>query len=1232
VALPTSAIWDLADFSGPTLTSLLTLGPGEGTITPPTAAPNFTVTPDQQTVLVASEDGSAGRIDFDVAIPARYTVEFVARFPRLPNDVGDLASARVGLTIADDGGRGVSIYFAATGLAVSRVDDFGSVTSLPDTTDDVQEVREAYKTIRVAVDSSAGRAYVYIGDGDTVRPDFRFIVPVEETPPAASDTLSLFVQGQTDEPVLLELRRFQVAGDLLIPNFPPVADAGPDRVSPVGQAVRFDGRASFDLEGAPLQYRWSAIDAPFGSSFAADVGSGNTADDGDADGFTRTLSFGAGALPAWVSAGDVLQVAGTQSVVATVDNPGGTLTVTADTIPDSLSNTPFRIIDQSLLIGADTETPYSLPDVQGIYRYELVVNDGEIDSEPAEVLANMVGAQAPFGVEPNVAPIWRALGSEWQLIENRGVFEEAWRASAQILGAKLLEAWQYHYNFSIRDVQPTFQKKWVPFRTLVTETAPDTAEVLPRYGVSQGTHQFELSDPVVTGDTLDIEIFTGLTPTETATVSITLTGDTLDQIIADLNASLAGVNITAYGYTPSEDNGLYRFSGEAGFAVGSGQFTDTWNIGTATPPAWVTAGTTFVFDGLRLTVTGVSPTEITVDQPRIPTGASGDYRVYREVRLGLKSSLRGFRVLPSSTAAATLGFPLDTLSYLSGAAGARAASRTFYAGDGIDLVEQGVAADDLLILNNGQAFRIDRVVSGPLDPMPNQRLLLSEELPFDASASWSVPSVLRSSEVNYELELVYPGDLVKAEVSDILGEGADDIVDVQGVVVGVRGSTVAANLHGFYGYFQAASDYELRVLGVKRRKALALPDETLSVPRLQDAIPVGANPTLWQEQVDYILEPFYREADESEIPALQFRDSVFIDADLEPPDVLWAEFLILSNEPNVENLFGRLAGFLRDDAALFAKDFNYTAGVAGLLYAEQRGPRVRNIEIGAQILLGQPFAEADGVIIEIRDDYSPEQGRMIIQDDDGNTPSESEIFRTYFYTKDPNDLSATSGLDVNPATEAPWAVGDSISQFSPIGSGVDVLDLYNDPNWYYPFVRTGLLNEIQKFHTFVVRFQVETVSLANLALLFQFITRVKPTYTEAIILGLQQLEEDLDVADDVEIDLAMDLYEASCPPGPAFMHDDYRGDGTIWSSYDDGVTYYDQINDCPEEVIEFLLTIAWAGGIITHDSIFFYDTEVTDVDGTIGAPGSTFTPTHDQVLPAGTYTVLATIRAGGVVP
>jgi hypothetical protein len=118
--------------------------------------------------------------------------------------------------------------------------------------------------------------------------------------------------------------------------------------------------------------------------------------------------------------------------------------------------------------------------------------------------------------------------------------------------------------------------------------------------------------------------------------------------------------------------------------------------------------------------------------------------------------------------------------------------------------------------------------------------------------------------------------------------------------------------------------------------------------------------------------------------------------------------------------------------------------------------------------------------------------------------------------------------------------------------------------------------------------------------------------------------------------LQLTLYDSSHESGHAFMYDDYRGDGTIWTAFDDGVAYYDGLTDVPVDIVQLEMEITLSGGPTSVDSvgypIFYLDgATVIDVDGTLGPPGGTFVPTDPQMLADGTYQVQVYTKDGNLV-
>ena len=1228
MALPTSTTWDLIDFDASNLSTLLSHP--DVTALPTGAPPDFDYDDVQKMVQMWSSAATETSLSLDTGVPGNFTFEVALRFNSIPKTFGNLDNRRLGFTVADDAGRGLSIYFSAAGVAVSRVDDFGVVTPIPDTDDVTSELTAFTRVIRIAVDGVLGRAYIAIGTEDDIG-NVDYIVPVEATPDYAIDQFRAFALGDAGQPIDIEIRALRLASTLVVPDFPPIAVAGPDQTTPVGQAVRLDGRASFDPEGFDLSYNWIAVDAPFGSQYAAEGAGASTSDDGDADGVTDAISYPIGSLPAWVDAGDVLQIEGNRFVITAHDTGLGVITVEDDLISDNLSAAAFRVIDQDIISDIVSYTPYVLPDVQGLYRFHLIVSDGKQDSEPSEVLVNTTGSRLPYGVEPDMSFMWKALGDEWDFLENRTIFEEAWVAAAQLLGAYLFEVWQYHYNYSIKDAQSVLTRKWHAYRTLIADDDPQNATYELRYGLNVASHDFVVGDPLTNGTTLIVEAYSPGDLDNAVQATINLTATTLDGLLSEIGAGLpTGVEVFAFPGRGTLSAANY-WAGPYAYTSGvpADEYTDQFTAGS--PPSWLDLGDIVYVKNRRYTVLSVVGTVITVDTTglleteKIPGQLFGaEVVAYRRNRIGLRSNTTYFTVLSTGDAAAILGFEEDGISNLSGTDGAIITDRTYFVGDGVDLAYHGINNGDYLSINNGQIIEILDILKGA-DPMEYQRVLVREDLPVDASKEWKIPGQVVSTGTDFATEGVYPGDLVKVEVYDS-SDGTEQTPALY--VDGVDGLTVLVDLPALYWAVQDPDRYELRYVGVKRRKAIPLQEDIIGIPALQDKVSVAGEPEFWKENIDYILEPFYRASDGSELPMLQWRDATFIDPNIEPPDVLWAEYTHYTNDPQIEGLFGRLTSFLRDDASNLGEDFNYRAGVAGLMFASLQGPSIHALRVGAQILLGQPFAEADGYVLEVQTDYSPTRGRILIQDDDGNFPSTSEVIRTYVYVKDPEDLTETSGLDINENTGNPWAAGDRIEQFEPIGSGVNVQDYINTPDWYETFTQNAQFSEIQKYHAYALVGNSDLIKLDALEVLLDFIARAKPTYVQPLFIVSRENSDDIDITETVLIDIFLYIVDHMAAQN-SIVYDNQDGGGEFYGQYDDGLIYDSSII-VPDEVITALCAFTWAGGVPESQADTWPQShDITDIDGVVGPPGGTFQASLGVNIPAGNFEYTLVLKGEG---
>ena len=230
------------------------------------------------------------------------------------------------------------------------------------------------------------------------------------------------------------------------------------------------------------------------------------------------------------------------------------------------------------------------------------------------------------------------------------------------------------------------------------------------------------------------------------------------------------------------------------------------------------------------------------------------------------------------------------------------------------------------------------------------------------------------------------------------------------------------------------------------------------------------------------------------------------------PKRLWAEETFFDNSGTIENNFGILVELKRSDLEAVSSDLNYRQAVAGLMFAYTKGPAAAKMRLGAQILLGLPFAEHAGIIRSIENDYrldingTPILGRVLIEDTD-NTGKPAGITRIYTYPVDP--ISDLAGLDINPATGEIYVVGDSVTLFAALSKGVEVDDYMTKP--LSPGVSPAA--QIQQFNSFRIRANDTVFSLKEFDLLSKFLKNISPSYVAMIIATAAEIADSVAVDD-----------------------------------------------------------------------------------------------------------------------
>lgn len=182
-------------------------------------------------------------------------------------------------------------------------------------------------------------------------------------------------------------------------NTPPVADAGPDQaLIVIGSSVILDGSSSYDLDGDNLTYQWVILQKPLGSqALLSAAGAATPTFTADMQGdYVVQLSVNDGWASSpvdsvTVSFNNVQPVAsagGNQSVpvwsIVSLDG-GASSDANGDSLSYSWSFVSKPLASMSTLSDLTIATPSFTADKAGDYIVSLVVNDGQINSNPHNV-------------------------------------------------------------------------------------------------------------------------------------------------------------------------------------------------------------------------------------------------------------------------------------------------------------------------------------------------------------------------------------------------------------------------------------------------------------------------------------------------------------------------------------------------------------------------------------------------------------------------------------------------------------------------------------------------------------------------------------------------------------------------------------------------------------------------------------------------------------------------------
>lgn len=1074
------------------------------------------------------------------AVGISWSFQVDAFFTDIPVNFVDIASSHIYFGSVNETGNSAGLFVSAAGLAyagavklVSGVLQLGgSFQVIPGTAGLV--VPGQFHRFRIVVDGVTSTTYIFMATPASITDFSAMLTLVAILPGIPSngfvpDGTSISIVGTQQHPSNVCFTSICLADGLLMQVPPPLANAGKDQALRVCSIGQLDGTASYDPSGGAVSYSWRLIDAPVGSSFEFEGGDGFTHPLPTPTGFTyKFYSAELGDVSATdpVVVGDVLvthvqisppgvtpiEYAPAASVSGIgLDGGGFYVEFTAEFFPDNLASIHFKLLRQRFFTGAATAKPTFFPDIPGIYKFDLVVFNGRYLSEPSYVITNVLESQIPKGCTPDLSFVWQYLSDFWKLVEDRERIQVFWEGMAQVVAAEMMTLWQVDYAKSLRDIQRTFQRRWLHHDLKLPEPAPDLTAIRQMYG------------------SVDIYVF--------------------DSQFLNVQGTVLEVT------SPTHPPVLIEFSLADPYAA------DALAAMLQRKLQWVDSRYSVIAVFLPM----LSGFLVRITAPFL-------------VQVGPNTTMPYYEVGDSNRVE-------------SGTGGVRLSSRTYQ----VDQCLQGldIKQYDLLVVG-GESYRIVRTVSDPSDELPYQRIIVESDLPLLPGSDWALASFITSKFLSFYDGLVVAGDYVTLEVIDTSVNALWLMVVPAMAACAAEVGKIAVDLTSILQYLSLPT-VTAWLAFVTRRTRVPVSQLVSDIPCLQEQIQESDDGAVLRRNIDYYLEPFRGQN------SIRFETGSSHDIweGLVPPERMWAETTYLDNRPAIEANFGVPAQFTLDQLAELDSDLDYLSAVQGLWYAYLNGPTMFNMRAGVQILLGLPFAEEEGVIEEIRSDFSTVQGRLLLRD-----TANPAIVRSYTY---PSSLP----LETNPATKLPYAVGDTVALLAPMVQGAEIMDYVKNPRWFSGLLSQGNFLEVEKFHKFMVRVDSSAFSLSSLMFVMSFILRVKPTYTRPIFVVRKNMKvAEVNVVDQFLGRGKLILNAGVCLPnfGAAQIYDDYSPAGygvrnqfdadsdqssapPVFPTPDSNITWgFDKGYLCPEDEVVLSWVVSHPGGVVQYDTGFSFDT------------------------------------------
>lgn len=1091
LVIPVTDEWTCANFYGAQMNTILWFS--ETTIS--RGLPWIFVDSGAQELIIKSNDSVISSFRFALPFQQQFTFQVEFTPVSLPHDLTQLDKSRLFIGAYDKQDNAAGLLISKMGIAI--VATYGnSVLPIPGS----QGIFEEGVTyvMRMVVDGLTDKLDLYItkaSEIETTGQQLRYTAPAPISPLDALDSIFINTVGDDTFPVETRFSALRAnCTQCLTPNRRPIADPGLDQTLNLGGVVRYDGSESYDPEGATLTYRWALIDAPDTSRFATIGSAGYGYDDGGPDNWTTIFFAGSGAFSVDnapnLQPGDHLIYGGETYEISTV----GWILPSGSTWYERDVGGTWPIDSDRIFVTEDTIPKNGEPAFWKVCHTVSYFNDR-------------------YYVMPTAVPDVPGL-YQVRLIVNDGhldslPMDELLNVSAVrlVLGCipDLSWIWQYLSDFwRLVDGRGAVDTIWSGLAQAAAAQLMAVWQIDYNKSLAHIQRKFQRRwlnyDTVLNEDdpTLaTINIVRG-------TIS-TINLVTVETALSALNNKVLQVVLDASAVQEIQFSGLVdgvstlqdvadQINAALGLELSTTKIAQVVTVGVARY---------IVFDYATLLL--IRPNTASNSANNILFGLGG-------VTTYLQNDLAGLGYIP---------YVGDNPANPPALNGWLSTSPTT-----LDFTTLGITAASLLAVDD-VGYRIQKVAT-------TAKLTLQDSFPEGSTANgtpraWVIPSTVESASIDFDEQLVVAGDIARFAVREI---STGHNTEVLCGIVAVHGARLGFNPRPLLEKFAGVpGNFEVYFSGIKHVSYIPVHEYVMDIPRLQEII--KDPPAVLTQNLEYFID------DTLGSNAIRFKDGLFSLAD-PPPDILWAEVTYLDNRPTIESNFGRLVNFKVEDLQTRTDNLDYLSAVQGLWWAYFGGPSLYRVRVGTQILLGLPFAEVDGTITEIAERFSATEGRILIQDKDDQT-----VTRSYFYP-------LTAGLGVLPATGETLKVGDFVEAFTPLSGGIEVKDWVSARQWYINYTSTGSMFELEKFFRWLVRVDVDTFSLVNISFAVEFIRKIKPHYTNPLLVLLKVLDPtEVDVEDNTHRRVVLNCWEHFDPlQCGAWRYDDVYGGGTLRHHWD----------------------------------------------------------------------------------